>query len=565
MFLLFVIMISGYLIISTIFNISVTADIHDYGLLKTIGTTNKQLKKIVIRQAVLMSCLSIPAGLGAGYLVSIIIFPLIAGTIIDIPDAVVFNRWFFIISGIFSWITVRISCIRPCRIVGKISPMEAIRYMDGSYTGKRKSKKAHRVTPAAMAWQNISRNRKRTFMVILSMALSVIMLNISVSVVSSFDEELYLSEFMTSDYTIADATVFNRQILAADYEGVSRADMEYCENMNGIEDIGAVYMTAGTHQIEGTVLKRVQMFYDKWQDQFHPAETEGLKTDIFDRHIIYCNIYGIDQLIYDNLETDAGKIDRKKFSTGNYAVVSAPIEGTDHDASETFYEIGETIHVELPDGIIKSYEVMGIGALPYAMGPGYSYTVGIDVFIPSDEYLSHSRSEGAMKLCFNVDDAHMDEVEAMLTEYCEKKNPLLDFESRNKYKEDFRKMKGLFLMMGSAMSLILALIGTLNFINLTYTSINERRNELSTLHAVGMTYKQINDMLIAESVIRIMLTFGIVFTIGIGLNRFIVNMIAGRMIMFQYRFVVWPMIVCVPLYLLMALLVSQKMRWHSEK
>ena len=66
---------------------------------------------------------------------------------------------------------------------------------------------------------------------------------------------------------------------------------------------------------------------------------------------------------------------------------------------------------------------------------------------------------------------------------------------------------------------ILALIGTLNFINLTYTSINERSGELKTLHAVGMTNKQIKNMLAAEGVMRILFTFVVVLTVGIGLNH----------------------------------------------
>ena len=137
-FLLFIIMVSGYLIISNIFSISVAADIHHYGLLKTIGTTNKQLKKIVIRQAIMIGIISIPIGLIIGYLASMIIIPLIVGNMISIPVAMEFHLWFFVISGIFSWITVRISCVRPCRIVKKISPVEAVRYVGDSKSIKKK-------------------------------------------------------------------------------------------------------------------------------------------------------------------------------------------------------------------------------------------------------------------------------------------------------------------------------------------------------------------------------------------------------------------------------------------
>lgn len=563
-FLLFIIMVSGYLIISNIFNISVAADIHHYGLLKTIGTTNKQLKKIVIMQAIMISIIAIPIGLIIGYLASMIIIPLIVRNMISIPVAMEFNIWFFVVSGIFSWITVRISCIRPCRIVKKISPVESVRYIGYSNSIRRKNKRTHKVTPVMMAWQNIGRNKKKTISVILSMALSILMLNITVSLVASFDEDKYVSSFASSDFTVADASLFDRYLKAVENEGVSKSDIKYCKKMDGIEDIGAVYMSEGFHKVDGLVLKKVLNFYETIKNKINSDEVKELETRIFDSHEIYSYVYGIDQIVYDKLEMDAGKLDWEKFKTGKYVVISAPIEGSKDDAEIAFYKIGDNINVEMPDGSTKSYEVIGIGKIPYAMGPGYSFTIDINIMLPSEEYLAHSQSKGAMKLFMNVDDNNIDKVEASLTEYCENIKPLLDFESRNKYKEGFKKMQQTFLLIGSAMSLILALIGILNFINLTYTSINERCKELTTLHAVGMTQRQIKKMLSVEGAIRTIFTFIVVFSIGVGLNRTIINLIAGKMIMFKYQFVAWPMLVSIPIFLLIAVIIPKMFSWQNK-
>lgn len=563
MFLLFIIVISGYLIISNIFNISVTADIHHYGLLKTIGTTNRQLKKIIIRQAIMISTFAIPMGLISGYLASMVIIPLIVRNMISIPVKMEFNMWFFLISAVFSWITVRISCVRSCRIVKKVSPVEAVRYVDYSNSIKKKNKKTHKITPLTMAWQNIGRNKKKTFYVILSMALSIILLNITISLVASFDEDKYISSFSSSDFTVADASVFNKHSLVADYEGVSQDDIEYCKKLAGIEKIGAIYMSAGLHKVDDTVLNRVKKFYESIRSEINPDEAKDIESRIFGNQEIYSKVYGLDQMVYENLEMDAGNLDWGKFKSGNYAVVSAPVEGSGDDAASAFYKMGEKISVKMPDGSVKSYEVMGIGKVPYSMGPGYSQTIDINIMLPSTEYLSHSQSKKAMKLFLNVDDSHINVAEASLIEYSEKTKPLLDFESRNKYKESFNEMKRTFILIGSAMSLILALIGTLNFINLTYTSINERSGELKTLHAVGMTNKQIKNMLAAEGVMRILFTFVVVLTVGIGLNHTIVNMIAGQMIMFKYQFVIWPVLVAIPLFLLIAYVVPQLCKWKN--
>ena len=71
---LFVIL-AGYLIIYNIFNISVKTDIRAYGLLKNVGTTGKQLKKIVRMQAWKLSAVGIPIGLIFGYLAGFCMSP----------------------------------------------------------------------------------------------------------------------------------------------------------------------------------------------------------------------------------------------------------------------------------------------------------------------------------------------------------------------------------------------------------------------------------------------------------------------------------------------------------
>ena len=70
-------MLTGYLIICNIFQISVMQDIRYYGLLKTIGTTAKQIRRILRRQALVMCGFGIPVGLVLGFLLGTAFTPLI--------------------------------------------------------------------------------------------------------------------------------------------------------------------------------------------------------------------------------------------------------------------------------------------------------------------------------------------------------------------------------------------------------------------------------------------------------------------------------------------------------
>ena len=68
---------TGYLIIYNIFQISVVGDIRFYGLLKTIGTTPRQLKRIIRQQALLLCLIGIPAGLLLGYGIGAVLVPVV--------------------------------------------------------------------------------------------------------------------------------------------------------------------------------------------------------------------------------------------------------------------------------------------------------------------------------------------------------------------------------------------------------------------------------------------------------------------------------------------------------
>ena len=77
---LVIVTFTGYLVIYNIFQISVAGDIRYYGLLKTIGVTPKQLRRIIRQQALLLSAIGIPIGLGLGYGVGVLAVPIALST-----------------------------------------------------------------------------------------------------------------------------------------------------------------------------------------------------------------------------------------------------------------------------------------------------------------------------------------------------------------------------------------------------------------------------------------------------------------------------------------------------
>ncbi len=120
---LLLILLTGYLIIYNIFRISVIRDIRYYGLLKTVGTTGRQVKRILRRQALWMACMGIPSGMILGFFVGKALVPKLIEqtTYEDGAVAVSANPLIFIGAALFSFVTVLISIRKPAKIAASFT------------------------------------------------------------------------------------------------------------------------------------------------------------------------------------------------------------------------------------------------------------------------------------------------------------------------------------------------------------------------------------------------------------------------------------------------------------
>ena len=106
-----IIFIAGYLLIYNVFYISIAQDIRFYGMLKTLGTTARQIRKIVYRKAIKLSLMGIPIGLLLGWPIGRLLLPAIVNMLTDdIRIVTTVNPLIFLVAIVFSAITVFISC-----------------------------------------------------------------------------------------------------------------------------------------------------------------------------------------------------------------------------------------------------------------------------------------------------------------------------------------------------------------------------------------------------------------------------------------------------------------------
>ena len=558
--LLALILASCYLIIYNVFSISVSRDIRFYGLLKTIGTTGKQLKRLVRRQALVLSVVGIPFGLALGFAVGRLLLPAILGSTVFATTQIeiTVNPLIFLAAALFTLLTVRISCIRPCLMAARVSPIEALRWTEGEQThrhGKKALKaalrKTHTVTPFRMALASLRRDRRKAVTVILSLTLSLVLLNGTYTMVRGFDMDKYLEDYTVSDFTLTDASLSGTSLSSPVLDSISDDTFAQIRSLPGIEQIGGVWLHAGMHRLSKQAYRATKDIIKAHPDTFDAPYTDGYMQQLNNQHRISDFLYGVDSCLWDKLELHDATLDKEKFASGDYVIVSA----FDDTSKYPYYHTGDKVTLNFGNGHKKTYTVLAIGDMPYALTPKFSYLLDISFVLPADEYHKQAKQSGAMLAAFNVDDAHMDNAEQWIQNYTEKVENNLSYTSRATGVKSFQSACTTYGVVGGALTLILALIGILNFTNTMISSVDARRRELAVLQSVGMTGQQLRRMLSWEGLLYALITLALTVTVGSAVTYELVHLLSSEMWYFTWHFTVLPLALCAPVLLVLCLLV----------
>ena len=106
----------------------------------------------------------------------------------------------FVISIVFTIVTVFLSCFKPSRMAAKVSPVEAASYTEAQPVTKKKYRKTHGAGIVHMAFANVGRNKVKTGLVVTSFVLSTLILDLTISMASGFDMDKFTSRFYTTDF-----------------------------------------------------------------------------------------------------------------------------------------------------------------------------------------------------------------------------------------------------------------------------------------------------------------------------------------------------------------------------
>ena len=562
---LFLFLLTGYLIIYNVFQISVVKDIRYYGLLKTIGTTGRQIRKIVRRQAWKLAVAGIPLGLVTGFFVGKGIVPLVVersayqGSDVQVS----LNPWIFAGAILFSLATVWISTRKPARIAGRVSPIEAVRYTEDQNEKKKEKKGTDGGKLWRMALSNLARSKGRTVIVILSLSLSVILLNSIFTVTSSFSMDQFLKKFVVSDFLIANAEYFNSEYYGVK-EGIeeislSESFIRACEEEDGFERGGRLYMSnevgleAETYQpTENVMTDENGEFYNMFGSEKVPYQRneDGNYRTTF---------YGLEDYPLEKAEPFEGETDlsviKEKLATGKYLLGAVATDDNDQVIEdEIYYHAGDHVTLVMKDGEKREFEILSLikenyYGLTNRMGSQFAFYTTADVFLSmeSPDYL--------MSYEFDVEDGREAQFEEFLENYTTTQEPLMHYESKQKWLDEFNGLTGLFTLVGGVLTMVVGVIGILNFVNATLTGIVTRKREFAIMEAIGMTKRQLTRMLMLEGLYYAGFTILCSLAGGCLLSVTLVRILADGMWFMEYQFILWPMLIVFPILLLLGVLV----------
>lgn len=541
-----VIFIAGYLLIYNVFYISIAQDIRFYGMLKTLGTTARQIRKIVYKKAIKLSSIGIPIGLLLGWPIGRLLLPTIVDMLTDDMRVVTtVNPVIFLVAVVFSLITVFVSCRKPAALAAKVSPMEALHYVEQA-TSKKKQKRSKHINATMMAKSNLGRNKKKVVIVTLSFALSIVLLNSVYTYVTSFDFDKFVADFSLTDFTVSDTTVIN-SYSPYNTANVGKDFVSQAESLDGLENIGNIYLSTSKQPLTKNNLAKLQEL----------AATSNAVADDLGNYMVRkehgVNIYGLDDFPAEYLQVIEGTLDEEQWKAGTGIYVT-PMRMMD-DGSLCLYHPGDQISVSQLDGTVKVYNVLAVVDLPKALETPLNVDMGVDYIFPSNELLGNmvAVDQPAMKTIFNVDDEHLLATENWLKNYTANTDTSLDYFSKVVLRQTFDGMINMYRIVGGALCAILALIGVLNFINSMMTSILSRHKEIAMLQSVGMTGQQVKRMLIYEGIGYSVLGLLCSLILSIFGSVTVVRMMGAELTYFTWHFTLLPVFLCiVPLVLITA-------------
>lgn len=492
-----VILLACVLVIYGVFYLSVIGRIHQFGQLRTIGMTKKQMKKFVSKEGRLLFLKSAPIGILIG---------IIVGYFIMLEGFSIINT-LIIVACVFAiiYLITMISITKPSKIASNVSPIEALRYTPQDTMKNKTNKKVCRnLTPIGLGIMNFSKNKKKATITMLSLGLGGILFITAATYMSSFDKADYSRQgyFKDAEFYIQ----YSESATELEENGISGIQAKSPMNDSLVQEIENI---DGVEKV--TEVKNFGISYD------FPEHSEYDNGDF----ILPLNeeqIKNIDKYIED------GTVDYDKLMTGNYILVAD--NGNVEEIYGWKFNIGDKITIHYFDGNkMAEREVEVLGTLSHDFVLDNSSSLEGWFVMPEKPILNWLTYDSLnAQILISTDESKTEQIEAELEQIVAER-PDLSLETLAESTEMHNAEADRVFGAISGLAIFIMMFSILSMMNTLITNIVTRKQELAMLESIGMSKSQIRKMLLGESLLLVIATVGVTLTIGTLCGYFLCNML----------------------------------------
>ncbi len=539
-----IIVFSGYLLIYNIMYISVSNDVRFYGLLKTIGVSPTQIKSIVRSQVMRLSVIGLPVGMAIGSAVSFFVMPVAvnmfqSGGFSAMPKKIYFNVFIFAAAILFVLLTIVVSCRKPARLAGNVSPVEAVKFT-GVYSGKARSKSTTGGgKPYRMAYRNVFREKKRVLLVFTSLFMGTIAFLAMNTFFKGLDLENYANMYLPYDYTI-NCHISNEQ---NGYDKMREQSLKLGERLGEIDGVTNISINKSTNVLLDFDRETYMPFLEQTSsmgggDVDDMASFYENNTDpeaAYRTHVVTADEWTVKRYC----DFSGENIDMEAFLNGDICIIGVIEEKEAAKKMEgktltlISEENNERIDIEVASCVITKDSSFFQFAEYMYMGGAPEY------LIVSDKVMERLGENYVIDtIIMECDRESEPYVTGRVKEMTENSDTVSGADIKTELLKELKGSIGAMKILTDGVSFLLILIGIINFINVMMTGVYSRRKEFALLESVGMSKKQVKKMLVLEGVYYGIITIGLVATIGNGII-YIVSRLTSEAV--DYAIPVYPL------------------------
>ena len=494
--IMLIVVLAGIITIYSVYYVSMNQRVREFGKLKAIGATKRQLRQIVLREGMGVALFAIPIGLLIGTVaVKVVLLQFVehakdsnvliteAYKVVAKGEVQLYYWWIYLLAIAVTLCTVYLSLMKPMRMAAKVSEIEAMRYQGGSKRQKSSRKGYQFLNIGRLTKRNLAENKKKSTITIVSMAVTGIFVMMVATVLSCANPMESVKSSIVGQYEISPIVEFgNKEHPEYEWAEVQKNNplneglKQQIEELDGVErvDVFTALKVSGGPFEEKIGTEFINGVPEEYAEELKKGITEG--------NVTYEELKSGDKVI----------LDRALLHWYPDIKVGDKLKLNIHDGDNTFQ---------------KEIEVAAIGE--YGTGlTNYNCLI--------------MAKEGAEKLTINnsssyfqvIADKDYDEaLEASLQAIVDGSGRL----QMRTWKNEYDTWENAIQMTRGAcyaFIIILAAISIMNLINTMINSVHVRKKELGMMQAIGMSDRQLMKMLQLEGIFYTVGT--LIISIGVG-------------------------------------------------